>query len=243
MDMFDHKTLHHYYVLTSVSPLTVLVCLVYDTQQHAWNTCLTSEIAWLKSPFVYCVLSYAVQSFIVPHSWFCCGCRVRELMQTKDSFILPALWEMGMWRHARLMYLTQWKPRAEPMKTTFQGGQEPAWFMASLLDGVQYLDRSRGIENSSFNSPPLYAEQWSPAPDTPRSSLLSHCFIYSWLTRSRGSAPPFWGVEISSTGLYKWWQWLYRWTAGSWHWRVIKRINGLLIHTVRPKNVGIVWPI
>ncbi|KAI9525033.1 hypothetical protein NQZ68_012543 [Dissostichus eleginoides] len=38
-----------------------------------------------------------------------------------------------------------------------------------------------------------------PAPDTPHSSLLSHCFIYSWLTCSRGSAPPFWGVQISST--------------------------------------------
>lgn len=179
----------------------------------------------------YSVSSYTVHSFIVPYSWSSCECRVREQMQRKDSFILRALWETGMWRLARLMYLTQWKPRAEPMKTTFQGGQELAWFMASLLDGVQYLDRSRG--NSSFNSPSLYGEQWSPAPDTPHSSLLSHCFIYSWLTRSRGSAPPFWGVEISSTGLYKWWQWLYRWTGGSWHRKVIKRINGLLIHTVR----------
>lgn len=132
--------------------------------------------------------------------------------EREDSFISPLLtfWEMGMWRVARLMYLTQWKLRAEPMKTFFQGGQEPAWFMASLLNGVQYLDRGGGIDNSSFNSPSPSTEQRSPAPDTPHSSLLSHCFIYSWLTCSRGSAPPFWGVEISSTTLYnfKWWQWL-----------------------------------
>lgn len=153
-------------------------------------------------------------------------CRERTVLSP------PTLWEMGMWRVARLMYLTQWKPKAEPMKTPFQGGQEPAWFMASLLDGVQYLDR--GIDNSSFNSPSPYTEQWSPAPDTPHSSLLSHCFIYSWLTCSRGSAPPFWGVEISSTGLYnfKWWQWLYGWKGESWHRKVIKKIDGLLIHTV-----------
>lgn len=155
-------------------------------------------------------------------------CRKRTVLSP------PTLWEMGMWRVARLMYLTQWKPKAEPMKTPFQGGQEPAWFMASLLDGVQYLDHGRSIDNSSFNSPSPYTEQWSPAPDTPHSSLLSHCFIYSWLTCGRGSAPPFWGVEISSTGLYnfKWWQWLYGWKGGSWHRKVIKRIDGLLIHTV-----------
>lgn len=128
----------------------------------------------------------------------------------------------GMWWLARLMYLTQRKPRAEPMKTPFQGGQKLAWFMALLLEGVQYLNRSSGIGNSGFNSPSLYAEQWSPAPDTPHSSLLSHCFIYSWLTRSQGSSPPFWGVEISSTGLYKWWQWLYSWTGGSRQRKVIK---------------------
>lgn len=97
--------------------------------------------------------------------------------------------------------------------------------MASLLDGVQYLDHGRGIDNSSFNSPSPYTEQWSPAPDTPHSSLLSHCFIYSWLTCSRGSAPPFWGVEISSTGLYnfKWWHWLYGWKGGNWHRKVIRK--------------------
>lgn len=83
--------------------------------------------------------------------------------------------------------------------------------------------------------PSPHAEQWSPAPDTPHSSLLSHCFIYSWLTCSRGSAPPFWGVEISCKGLYnfKWWQWLYRWNRGIWHREVIKRMDGLLILTVR----------
>lgn len=160
---------------------------------------------------LYNVSYYTVHSFIVPYSWLSSRCRVREQMQWEDSFIPPTLWEMGMWRVARLMYLTQWKPRADPMKTPFQGGQELAWFMASLLDGVQYLDRSRSINNSSLNSPSPYAEQWSPAPDTPHSSLLSHCFIYSWLTCSGGSTPPFWGVEISSTGLsnFKWWQWLY----------------------------------
>lgn len=167
---------------------------------------------------LYNVPYYTLHSFIVPYSWLSSGCRVRDQMQREDSFIPPpTLWEMGMWRVARLMYLTQWKPRAEPMKTPFQGGQEPAWFMASLLDGVQYLDRGIGIDNSSFNSPSSYTEQWSPAPDTPHSSLLSHCFIYSWLTCSRGSAPPFWGVEISRTRLYnfKWWQWLYAWREGA----------------------------
>lgn len=153
---------------------------------------------------------YTVHSFIVPCIWLRTGHRAREQMQSQDSFISPSHWEMGTWRVARLMYLTQWKPRAEPMKTSFKGGLKPAWFMASLLEGVQYLDRRRGIDNGSFNSPSPHTEQWSPAPETPHGSLLSHCFIYSWLTCSWGSAPPFWGVEISSTWLYnfKWWQWL-----------------------------------
>ncbi len=140
-------------------------------------------------------------------------CRRRTVLSPCST-----LGEMGMWRVARLMYLTQWKPEAEPMKPPFEVGHKPAWFMAYLLDGVQYLDRDTGIENSSFNSPSPHSEQWSPAPDTPHSSLLSHCFIYSWLTCSRGSTPPFWGAEISSTGLYnfKWWQCLYGWRGGSW---------------------------
>lgn len=116
---------------------------------------------------------YTVHSFIVPYIWLRTGHRVREQMQSQDSFIPPSHWEIGTWRVARLMYLTQWKPRAEPMKTSFKGGLKPAWFMASLLEGVQYLDRRRGIDNGSFNSPSPHTEQWSPAPETPHATASS----------------------------------------------------------------------
>ena len=88
---------------------------------------------------------------------------------------------------------------------------------------------------AALTLPPLAQSSGAQPPNTPHSSLLSHCFIYSWLTCSRGSAPPFWGVEISSKGLYnfKWWQWLFRLKGGSWHREVIKRIDGVLMHTVQ----------
>lgn len=111
--MFSHKNLHNYYV-TSISPLTLQMYGLLDLA-----VCL--EL----------VSSYTVHSFIVPYSWFSCGCRMRKQMQRKDSFILPALWEMGMWRLARLMYLTQWKPRAGTYENHLPG--RPG---ASLIYGV-----------------------------------------------------------------------------------------------------------
>lgn len=185
---------------------TALLRTVYGKYHHVfqqWN-CLAEAPRCIMSHTTVCI---ALLSLIVV-SEAGAGCESRSRGQFYSP---PPSGRWGMWRVARLMYLTQWKPRAEPMKTLFQGGRELSWFMASLLDGVQYLDCGRDIDNSSLYSPSPYAEQWSPAPDTPHSSLLSHCFIYSWLTCSWGSAPPFWGVEISSTGLYnfKWWQWLY----------------------------------
>lgn len=91
------------------------------------------------------------------------------------------------------MYLTQWKPWAEPMKTFFHRGWKGAWFMAWALDGVQYS----GCGCRSDSPSPL-----RPARDMPHSSPLSHCFIYSRLTCSWGTTPPFWAVEISNIGLY-----------------------------------------
>ncbi len=102
--------------------LTALLHMWFMGLISTFGTCLPP----MKSPgwsySMYNVSFYTVHSFIVPYIWLSSGCRVREQMQREDSFIPPTLWEMGMWRVARLMYLTQWKPKAEPMKTPFQGG-------------------------------------------------------------------------------------------------------------------------
>lgn len=63
-----------------------------------------------------------------------------------------------------------------------------------------------GIDSSSFNPPLARAVKPThfppqPTQDTPHSSLPALCLIYSWLTCSRGSTPPFWGTDISSYGL------------------------------------------
>lgn len=69
-----------------------------------------------------------------------------------------------------------------------------------------------GIDSSNFNPPLARAVKPThfppqPTQDTPHSSLRALCLIYSWLTCSQGSTPPFWWTDISSYGLCNFKRW------------------------------------
>lgn len=116
---------------TTSGLLDLSACL--ERVSHQWN-CLAHSIHCIMCRIILSIALLSLTFGSALGTEWESRCRERTVLPPRP----PSLWEMGIWRVARLMYLTQWKPKAEPMKTPFQGGQELAWFMASLLDGVQF---------------------------------------------------------------------------------------------------------
>ena len=148
----------------------------------------------------------------------------------------PTLWEMGMWRVARLMYLTQWKPRAEPMKTPFQGGQELAWFMAPRRwKEFGTWAAAEASTAAALTLPPLARSSGA----RPRTRLIAHCWAAASSTvGSRAAGAPLlhfgeWRFPAQGYIISNGDSWLYGLKGGSWHRKVIKRIDGVLMHTVQ----------
>lgn len=169
-------------------------------QQHIW-------LGW--SCLLYDVSHRTVCSFMAPHISLSSLSRVREQMQSQDSFILR--WEMEIWRAARLMYLTQWKLQAEHMKTSFREASShpdllpPCWMEFSTRFTAETL------KTPALILPPLSKARM------PRLSKVWWLSTETWLPRVQ-----LW-AKISSTDLclFKLGQWLSEPKGGGGHRKVL----------------------
>lgn len=146
----------------------------------------------------YCMTCHIAQSvvFIAPHISLSSLSRVREQMQSQDSFILQ--WGMEIWRAARLMYLTQWKPQAEHMKTSFREASSHPDLLPPCWQEFSTRSTAETLQTAAFILPPQMLRLG-----------MVWCLSAEPLSHPRRLHGQLW-AKISSVGLclIKWGQWL-----------------------------------